>query len=104
MTREISALQEVLRHSVSSYRLLLGTNVAALKYMKREIEAKKEESLVGYDFSAFTTSGSNAGGNIKRIEDKGGKGEGGKGKKDKKKRKAEVINIGNGNAVKQSKN
>ena len=107
MSAEISALQTVLRNSISSYRLLLGSNVAALKYMKREIDTKKEESMISYDFSVFNTSGSNAGTNIARIEEgqEKGKGKGnGKDKKEEKKKKRKVdLNVGNGNAVKQSK-
>ena len=105
MSAEISALQTVLRNSISSYRLLLGSNVAALKYMKREIDTKKEESMISYDFSVFNTSGSNAGTNIARIEEGQEKGKGnGKDKKEEKKKKRKVdLNVGNGNAVKQSK-
>ena len=102
MSGEISALQMVLRSTISSYRLLLGTNVAALKYMKREIDTKKEDSMISYDFSVYDTSGSNAGMNIQRIE--GGQ-ENMKGKKDdgKKKKRKSDLNVGNGNAVKQNK-
>ena len=102
MCAEISALQMVLRSTISSYRLLLGTNVAALKYMKREIDTKKEESMISYDFSVYDNSGSNAGMNIKRIE--GGQ-ESVKGKKDdgKKKKRKSDLNVGNGNAIKQNR-
>lgn len=101
LTNEISALQAVLRDSVSSYRLLLGTNVAALKYMNREINQKKQEKMVGYDFSFFDSSGSNAGVNITKIDD--GNAQKQKKEKDNKKKRKAVINVGNGNAVKQAK-
>ena len=76
--------------------------MAALKYMKREIDTKKEESMISYDFSVYDNSGSNAGMNIKRIE--GGQ-ESVKGKKDdgKKKKRKSDLNVGNGNAVKQNR-
>lgn len=35
LTEEISALQNVLRGSVGGYRMLVGTNVAALRYMHK---------------------------------------------------------------------
>jgi hypothetical protein len=99
---EIASLQAVLEQSVGSYRLLLGTNVAALKYMKREIEQKKEEKMISYDFTVFNSSGSNAGTNITKMEDNSSSGKKIRDKDTKKKRKA-VINVGNGNALKQSK-
>ena len=101
LTNEISALQVVLRDSVSSYRLLLGTNVAALKYMNREINQKKQEKMVGYDLSFFDNSGSNAGLNITKIDD--GTSQKRKKEKDNKKKRKSVINVGNGNAVKKAK-
>ena len=87
---------------MGSYRLLLGTNVAALKYMKREVEQKKEEKMISYDFSVFNSSGSNAGANITRMDDTSSGSKKIRDKDVKKKRKA-VINVGNGNALKQSK-
>jgi hypothetical protein len=45
----------------------IGTNVAALRYMKREIDERKEASMVSYDFSVFDKSGVNAGSNILNI-------------------------------------
>lgn len=101
LTNEISALQVVLRDSVGSYRLLLGTNVAALKYMNREINQKKQEKMVGYDLSFFDSSGSNAGLNITKIDD--GASQKRKKEKDNKKKRKSVINVGNGNAVKKAK-
>ena len=104
MTTEIASLQVVLRDSISSYRLLLGTNVAALKYMKREIDTKKEESMVTYDFSLYDSSGSNAGTNIKKIDSGPEKVKGKfKGKEKEGKKRKTDLNVGNGNAVKQSK-
>ena len=88
---------------MGSYRLLLGTNVAALKYMKREVDQKKEEKMISYDFTVFNSSGSNAGSNITKMDDDtSGGGKKSREKESKKKRKA-VINVGNGNALKQSK-
>ena len=101
LTHEITSLEDVLRKSVGSYRVMLGTNVMALKYMKREIDQKKEDSLISYDFSVFNNSGNTAGANIMKIDDVSYEK---KSKDKKKKRKASVVNVGNGNAVKQSKN
>ena len=91
----------MLRESVSSYRLLLGTNVAALKYMNREINQKKQEKMIGYDFSFYDSSGSNAGSNITKIDDSNVQER--KKEKDSKKKRKLVINVGNGNALKQAK-
>jgi U3 small nucleolar RNA-associated protein 12 len=38
---EMLALQQVLRTSVGSYRMLIGTNVAGLKYMQRMVDENK---------------------------------------------------------------
>ena len=69
--------------------------------MNREINQKKEEKMVGYDFSIFDSSGSNAGANITKIDD--GNAQKRKKEKDNKKKRKAVINVGNGNAVKQAK-
>jgi hypothetical protein len=102
MTEEISSLETVLRESVGSYRVMLGTNVAALRYMKREIDERKEAKMIQYDMTVFDSSGSNAGGNITYVGGDDGKGEKDKKDKDLKKRKG-TINVGNGNVSRQRK-
>ena len=42
---EINELRQIMNQNINDYRLLIGTNVAAMKYMYRCIENKKHDSL-----------------------------------------------------------
>ena len=80
LTGEIASLQGVLREGVGGYRTLVGTNIAALRYMNKALADRKSAHTIGYDqlftpMSAAGTAGTGAGaGNSQnRDKNKGGK-------------------------------
>jgi hypothetical protein len=76
---EINALQQVIRGSVGDYRTLLGTNLAALRYMKSVVDEKRNASDLIYDMEGGDGNASKSASSKKRRS--GGQQNKGKGSK-----------------------
>lgn len=72
LTDEIIQLKEVLSTSVMKYRNMVGSNIAALKYVQRVMETKKNEGLLYSDPATIVpvkegaAAGASSGGNKKK--------------------------------------
>lgn len=45
LTNDMLALKNMVRHSISNYRNTIGSNIAALTYLKNKVESKQNETF-----------------------------------------------------------